>query len=134
MKTKAISRRTTQRKEREKKVDRVLFFSVLFSLLLTFFHYRNDDGVLQGKNTVVMSAGPAKNGRYPAILDRSPCGSGTAAVMANLWKKGTLKIGTKFKSKNWQKNEGTHISPIWHVLTTHKNTRSSIALLAFLKN
>ena len=41
-----------------------------------------------------MSAGPPKNGRFPAILDRSPCGSGTAAVMANLWQKGKLKIGS----------------------------------------
>ena len=62
---------------------------------------------MHGKNTVVMSAGPAKNGRFPAILDRSPCGSGTAAVMANLWQKGKLQIGTiysKFHSnlQNWQ--------------------------------
>ena len=46
-----------------------------------------------------MSAGPAKNGRFPAILDRSPCGSGTAAVMANLWQKGKLQIGTKKRAK-----------------------------------
>ena len=46
-----------------------------------------------------MSAGPAKNGRFPAILDRSPCGSGTAAVMANLWQKGKLQIGTKKEAR-----------------------------------
>ena len=46
-----------------------------------------------GKNTVVMSSGISKSGFFPAILDRSPCGSGSAAIMANLWHKGKLHIG-----------------------------------------
>jgi len=37
-----------------------------------------------------MSTGKSQSS---AILDRSPCGSGTAAVMANLHAKGILKIG-----------------------------------------
>ena len=58
--------------------------------------YRSKEGILEGKNTVVMSAGPSnlQANTFPAILDRSPCGSGTAAVMANLWHKGQLKLGT----------------------------------------
>ena len=62
-----------------------------------------------------MSAGPAKNGRFPAILDRSPCGSGTAAVMANLWQKGKLQIGTK-KRANFEagKSVKLHFSLIFH--------------------
>ena len=46
-----------------------------------------------GKNTVVMSSGDSASS---AILDRSPCGSGTAAVMANLYAKGLLKLGINF--------------------------------------
>ena len=52
---------------------------------------------MYGKNTVVMSAGSSESGEFPAILDRSPCGSGTAAVMANLWHKEKLDFG-KYES------------------------------------
>ena len=48
---------------------------------------------MYGKNTVVMSSGDSASS---AILDRSPCGSGTAAVMANLYAKGSLKIGKNY--------------------------------------
>ncbi len=48
------------------------------------------ESFVYGKNTVVMSSGQSTDS---AILDRSPCGSGTAAIMANLFGKGKLKIG-----------------------------------------
>ncbi len=37
------------------------------------------------KTTVVMSCGKTGSGDPYAMLDRSPCGSGTAALMALLW-------------------------------------------------
>ena len=55
-----------------------------------------EEGILCGKNTVIMSSGKSQNGKYSSMLDRSPCGSGTAAVMANLWGKGKLDIGNFF--------------------------------------
>jgi len=51
------------------------------------------------RNTVVMSNGKLVWDRpetHTAMLDRSPCGSGTAAIMANLWKKGKLSLHEKF--------------------------------------
>ena len=32
------------------------------------------------------------------MLDRSPCGSGTAAIMANRFRQGKLKIGENFEN------------------------------------
>lgn len=57
-------------------------------LVFTSGIQKESEGLFRGKNTVVMSNG------HSAMLDRSPCGSGTAAVMANLWHKGILKLGT----------------------------------------
>jgi len=54
---------------------------------------------LARKNTVVMSNGVLdweKPESWSAMLDRSPCGSGTAAVMALLYDRGELKLGEKF--------------------------------------
>ena len=34
------------------------------------------------------------------LLDRSPCGSGTAAIMVNLFQKGLLKIGETFEHES----------------------------------
>ena len=66
-----------------------------------------------------MSAGPAKNGRFPAILDRSPCGSGTAAVMANLWQKGKLQIGRKKRAKRGFFSDFGHLT----LLENYSNCR-----------
>ena len=33
---------------------------------------------------------------WTVMLDHSPCGTGTSAVMTNLWRKGKLKIGEEF--------------------------------------
>ncbi len=60
---------------------------------VSFVRIVSSDGsesFVYGKNTVVMSSGQSTDS---AILDRSPCGSGTAAIMANLFGKGKLKIG-----------------------------------------
>lgn len=49
------------------------------------------------KNTVVMSNNILDwndPGTWTGMLDRSPCGTGTCAVMASLWNKGQLKIGS----------------------------------------
>lgn len=64
------------------------------------------------RNAVVMSTGALVWGRpetYTAVIDRSPCGSGTSALMANLHAKNFLKkgqqvenfsiLGTKFVGK-----------------------------------
>ena len=58
--------------------------------------------MVYGKNTVVMSAGKSipESDQYSAILDRSPCGSGTAAIMVNLFQKGLLKIGETFEHES----------------------------------
>jgi len=51
------------------------------------------------RNTVVMSNKELVWGdadTYSGMLDRSPCGSGTAAVMASLFKKGLLEVGDTF--------------------------------------
>ena len=45
---------------------------------------------VDAKNTVVMSNG------YSGMLDRSPCGSGTCAIMALLHERGELRIGEDF--------------------------------------
>jgi len=50
-------------------------------------------------NTVVMSNGQLDWNRpdtFTAMLDRSPCGSGTAAVMAAREARGSLKLGEEF--------------------------------------
>jgi len=53
----------------------------------------------QGRNAVVMSNGVLDWERpetWTGMIDRSPCGSGTCAVMAVLWAKGLLCVGDKF--------------------------------------
>ena len=52
-----------------------------------------------GLNTVVMSNGAldwAKEETWTGMLDRSPCGSGTSAVMAVRHRRGLLKVGEGF--------------------------------------
>jgi len=51
------------------------------------------------RNTVVMSNTKLdwdKPETWTGMLDRSPCGTGTCAVMASLWNKGELTIGEPF--------------------------------------
>ncbi len=51
------------------------------------------------KNAVVMSNGVLDWDRpetWTAMIDRSPCGTGTCAVMASLWARGELAIGEDF--------------------------------------
>jgi len=52
-------------------------------------------------NTVVMTNGELnwdKPDTFTAMLDRSPCGSGTAAIMANLYAKKQLKLNETFSN------------------------------------
>lgn len=60
---------------------------------------RSPGGVLHARNTVVMSNGALDWERpetWTAMLDRSPCGTGTCAVMAQLHARGELAIGDEF--------------------------------------
>lgn len=60
---------------------------------------RDADGGVRARNTVVMSNGVLKWGcpeTYTGMLDRSPCGTGTAAVMALLHARGELGLGQTF--------------------------------------
>lgn len=55
--------------------------------------------VLHARNTVVMSNGVLdweRPGTWTAMLDRSPCGTGTCAVMAQLHARGELALGEDF--------------------------------------
>jgi len=59
-----------------------------------------DGNVVSASNTVVMTNKDLVWGNpdtYSAMLDRSPCGSGTASVMASLFNKGILKVGDIFR-------------------------------------
>jgi proline racemase len=52
-----------------------------------------------GKNAVVMSNGELdwnKPETWTGMIDRSPCGSGTSAVMADMWAHGELKLNQTF--------------------------------------
>eukprot|EP00812_Abedinium_dasypus_P010207 NODE_383_length_1614_cov_103.636305.p1 GENE.NODE_383_length_1614_cov_103.636305~~NODE_383_length_1614_cov_103.636305.p1 ORF type:complete len:362 (+),score=92.63 NODE_383_length_1614_cov_103.636305:136-1221(+) len=56
-------------------------------------------GGAHGKNAVVMSNGQLlwdKPETWTGMLDRSPCGTGTCAVMALRWARGLLKVGEPF--------------------------------------
>jgi proline racemase len=61
-----------------------------------------DDGI-RGCRHVIWTAPPSNgaDGRaataiYPGWLDRSPCGTGTSARMAQLWARGDLAVGAPF--------------------------------------
>jgi proline racemase len=57
---------------------------------------RNDNNQLHAKNTVVMSNNELhwdKPETWTAMLDRSPCGTGTCAVMAVMHARGELQVG-----------------------------------------
>ena len=62
---------------------------------------------LSRRNTVVMTCGDLDTAT--GMLDRSPCGSGTAAVMALMYDKGELELGQTF----------THQSVLGTVFTGH---------------
>eukprot|EP01126_Amoeba_proteus_P000267 TRINITY_DN10088_c0_g1_i1.p1 TRINITY_DN10088_c0_g1~~TRINITY_DN10088_c0_g1_i1.p1 ORF type:complete len:358 (+),score=68.52 TRINITY_DN10088_c0_g1_i1:106-1179(+) len=67
--------------------------------ILVFTEPSKDPLNSDGKNTVVMSNNQLNwddPSSWTGMLDRSPCGTGTCAVMASLWKKQKLKIGTPF--------------------------------------
>eukprot|EP01065_Artemidia_motanka_P030243 TRINITY_DN36257_c0_g1_i1.p1 TRINITY_DN36257_c0_g1~~TRINITY_DN36257_c0_g1_i1.p1 ORF type:complete len:382 (+),score=100.61 TRINITY_DN36257_c0_g1_i1:61-1146(+) len=52
-----------------------------------------------GRNAVVMSNGELSWDRpetWTGMIDRSPCGTGTCAVMASRWARGLLKVGEPF--------------------------------------
>jgi len=46
------------------------------------------------------SASNTESGCGSGMLDRSPCGSGTAAIVASNWSKGIFRIGDSFKNKS----------------------------------
>jgi len=65
----------------------------------------NGDGVVtvRARNTVVMSNNVLqwdKPETWTAMLDRSPCGTGTCAVMAVMHAKGELKVGERFEHES----------------------------------
>ena len=67
--------------------------------ILAFVSDRPTRSDADGLNTVVMSNGVldwAREETWTAMLDRSPCGSGTSAVMAVRHRRGLLKVGQAF--------------------------------------
>ena len=62
-------------------------------------HARLAEGGLRARNAVVMSNGVLDWSRpetWTGMIDRSPCGTGTCAVMANLHARGELRLGEAF--------------------------------------
>lgn len=62
---------------------------------------KGTDGDAQ--NTVVMSNTELKwdePSTWTGMLDRSPCGTGTSAVVTQMWHKGELKVGQEFKHQS----------------------------------
>lgn len=60
---------------------------------------KRGEGVVRAKNAVVMSNGTLDWERpetWTGMLDRSPCGTGTCAVMAQLHARGELSVGEEF--------------------------------------
>lgn len=60
---------------------------------------RAADGRLRARNVVVMSNGQLEWGKpetWTGMIDRSPCGTGTCAVMAMLHARGELGLGDEF--------------------------------------
>jgi len=58
-----------------------------------------DNPVAHRKNTVIVSTGEIdweRPSTWKAVLDRSPCGTGTCAKMAALWAKGELPLEQDF--------------------------------------
>lgn len=62
---------------------------------------------IRGCRHVIWTASPGEgaDGRaataiHPGWLDRSPCGTGTSARMAQLWKRGELALGTPFVNES----------------------------------
>jgi proline racemase len=62
-----------------------------------------EDGAIRGCHHVIWTAPPTSgaDGRaatavYPGWVDRSPCGTGTSARMAQLWARGELALDTPF--------------------------------------
>jgi len=61
----------------------------------------NTDGHAQ--NAVVMSNGKLDWNRketWTGMIDRSPCGTGTSAIMAQMWHKKELKVGEEFRHQS----------------------------------
>lgn len=57
------------------------------------------DGKVYARNTVVMSNNKldwSKPSTWTGMIDRSPCGTGTCAVMASLYARGELQLGEEF--------------------------------------
>lgn len=60
---------------------------------------RREGGAVHARNTVIMSNGQLDWDRpatWTGMIDRSPCGTGTSAVMASLHARGELKLGEDF--------------------------------------
>lgn len=61
--------------------------------------HRGADGRLHARNSVIMSNNVldwARPETWTAMIDRSPCGTGTCAVMANLFVRGELALNEEF--------------------------------------
>ena len=64
---------------------------------------RGDDGRVHAKNAVIMSNNELDWERpetWTGMIDRSPCGTGTCAVMAALHARGELAVGEDFVHKS----------------------------------
>jgi len=68
--------------------------------ILVFTEGRRREGsAVHARNTVIMSNGQLDWGRpatWTGMIDRSPCGTGTSAVMASLHARGELALGEDF--------------------------------------
>lgn len=67
--------------------------------ILVFTDKQRREGRLRGKNAVVMSNGKLSwdnPDSWTGMIDRSPCGTGTCAVMAQLHARGHLGLGEDF--------------------------------------
>lgn len=67
--------------------------------ILAFRGPPSEGSSAHARNAVVMSTGKldwAKPGSWKGNIDRSPCGTGTSAIMAAMWDKGELSIGEDF--------------------------------------
>jgi proline racemase len=90
---------------------------------------RKGDNVLHGRNTVPMSNTVLdwnKPETMTAMLDRSPCGTGTCAVMTVMHARGELKVGEQFVHESIVGSTftGTILKEI--TLETTEKTRSAI--------
>ena len=93
---------------------------------------RDDDGRLRARNAVIMSNNVLDWERpetWTGMVDRSPCGTGTCAVMAMLHARGELAVGEEFVHESIV---GTTFIGQLHAATTVGGTRGAESIGAVL--